>query len=139
MARSSRLLLFAALALAAGTGLRIPRIEAAEPLDNDELIAAAEFEGFPDKDSHSGLFCDVIAAGSSSLVQPAQYRIVVSGARPTLRLAIFDGNAAGFWDQNSRNNDSAGVPIPDGSVVEYDLAADGPSAPAFPANPFRPR
>ncbi len=52
--------------------------QAAEPFDNDELVAGAEFQGLPDRDSHSGVFHDLIADGNSSLSQPARFVITCS-------------------------------------------------------------
>src|SRR5262245_2032856 len=64
--------------------------------DNDELVAGPEFKGFPDKDTHSGLFLDLIAVGSSSLVQPAYFGVKIPADQTTLRLAVFDGNVGGL-------------------------------------------
>lgn len=140
MGRLARLVQTAPLALMGLLAFSEGRAAIAGPTtdDNDELVAGPEFEGFPDKDTHSGVFCDVIATGSSSLVQPAQYRITVPASQPTLRIAIFDGNAAGLWDQNAREGDGTNV-APDGSVVGYDLAPEGPNTPQYPdlPTPFR--
>jgi hypothetical protein len=116
----------AALALSAAACLLTAPAFAAEPIDNDELVASPDFTGLPDKNSHSGVFLDIIARGSSSIVQEQFYRIIVPGSDPSVRVAIFDGNCAGLWDQNRLENDAAGNPIPDGSVVEYTLLTDGP-------------
>ena len=40
------------------------------------------------------------------------------------------GNAGGMWDQNKIDNDAGGNPVPDGSVVEYDLLTASPALPA---------
>ena len=78
----------------------------AEPFDNDELVAGPEFEGLPDKDSHSGVFLDLVGVGSSSVTHPGTFGILAAAASPTLRVAIFDGNAGGLWDQNLAENDA---------------------------------
>ncbi len=134
MGRYTRLLKAAPLALLGLFGFASSSRPAfaAEPFDNDELVAGPEFRGFPDKDSHSGVFNDIIATGSNSLVQSALYRIVVPASQTSLRVAIFDANSAGLWDQNANIGDGVNVP-PDGSVLGYDLAANGPSAPPYPA------
>ncbi len=136
MGRLTRLFQVAPIALLGLFGFAADRHVAASPAtdDNDELVAGGEFQGFPDKDTHSGVFCDIIAPGSNSLVQTAQYRILIPASTPSLRVAIFDGNSAGLWDQNARQGDGINV-APDGSVVGYDLASEGPSAPPFPAVP----
>src|SRR5438105_350295 len=98
MGRISRCLTFAPLAILAGTSLlAATAAHAAEPFDNDELVAGAEFQGLPDKDTHSGVFLDLIGAGNASIVQPATYGIAIPAATTSLRAAIFDGNAAGLW------------------------------------------
>jgi len=102
--------------------------QAAEPFDNDELVAGAEFQGLPDRDSHSGVFHDLIAGGSSSLSQPARFSITCALDSDRLRLAIFDGNAAGLWDQNLLLNGPDGTPLPDGSVVRYAVTTISPDA-----------
>ena len=136
MARFTRFAKIAPLALLGLLGFTADRRVAASAAtdDNDELVAGSEFQGFPDKDSHSGVFCDVIAPGSNSLVQTAQYRIVVPASQTSLRLAIFDANSAGLWDQNASKGNGT-VVAPDGSVIGYDLASEGPTAPEFPAVP----
>ncbi len=106
-----------ALAAAFGTGARSAPVDAAEPIDNDELVADPEFMGLPDKDSHSGVFLDQLVFGSNSLIQPGEYDIRVPAATTTLRVAIFDGNNGGLWDQNGKTG-----PIPD-SVTQFDLRA----------------
>jgi|GEM_PF-2261783 len=119
----------AALAItAAACSLTAPAF-AAEPFNNDELVAGSEFLALPDKNTHSGVFLDLIALGSSSVTSPNGYGIAVPADRPSLRVAIFDGNAGGLWDQNRIENDAGGNPIPDGSVVEYDLVTASPTAP----------
>ena len=57
----------ASLAVAAVLSLRPQTSSSAEPVDNDELVAGPEFQGLPDKSSHSGVFLDVIGTGSFSL------------------------------------------------------------------------
>ena len=111
--------------------------QAAEPFDNDELVAGAEFQGLPDRDSHSGVFHDLIADGNSSLSQPAQFGVTCSLNTDRLRLAIFDGNAAGLWDQNLLSNGPDGAPLPDGSVVRYVVATDAPDHPGSESRPNR--
>jgi len=104
----------------------VPTAAPAEPVDNDELIASPDFSGRPDKDSHSGVFLDLLASGSSSIVQDGYYRIVVPAGKDALRVAVFDGNGAGRWDQNRAANDADGAPVPFDAVVEYTLLTDGP-------------
>ena len=124
---ASRALSFCLLLVAAGSPGGDAR--AAEPGDNDALVADPAFQGLPDKDSHSGVFLDLIATGSSSIVQPASFGILIPSTTPTLRVAIFDGNAGGLWDQNRLTNDPGGVVVPDGSVVEYTLSTMSPDLP----------
>ncbi len=102
---------------------------AAEPFDNDELVAGSEFLALPDKNTHSGVFLDLIAFGSSSVTGPNVFGIAAPAESTSLRVAIFDGNTGGLWDQNRIENDANGNPIPDGSVVEYDLVTASPTAP----------
>ena len=59
--------------------------------DNDELVAGSEFEGFPDQDTHSGVFCDITPTGSSPPVQPAPYRSTVPASHTPRRVAVFHG------------------------------------------------
>jgi len=129
MRKITRLLTAVPLALFASIGLRATPAHAAEPIDNDELVADAEFQGLPDKDSHSGVFLDQIAVGSSSVTTPDTFLILASASSPTLRIAIFDGNEGGLWDQNLIENDANGLPVPDGSVAEYDLVTSSPDFP----------
>jgi hypothetical protein len=119
----------AALAItAAACSLTAPAF-AAEPFDNDELVAGSEFLALPDKDTHSGVFLDQIAVGSSSVTGPNVFGIAAPPDSTSLRVAIFDGNVGGLWDQNKIQNDANGNPVPDGSVVEYDLVT---ASPLFP-------
>jgi hypothetical protein len=123
----SRALSFCLLLLATGSTTSVA--SAAEPGDNDALVADPAFQGLPDKDSHSGVFLDLIATGSSSIVQPASFGILIPTTTPTLRVAIFDGNAGGLWDMNRLTNDPGGVVVPDGSIVEYTLTTMSPDFP----------
>ena len=129
MGRFLNLLKLAPLALLAGIGFSSTPAQAAEPFDNDELVASPDMVGLPDKDSHSGVFLDVIAVGSNSVTQPNAFGIVIPAATPTLRVAIFDGNCAGLWDQNRIEYDGGGNIVPDGSVVEYTLTTAAPGMP----------
>src|SRR5262249_39586683 len=117
------------LALVVGILAPTSIARAQEPGDNDALVADSAFRGLPDKDSHSGVFLDLIATGSSSIVQPASFGIMIPATTPTLRVAIFDGNAGGLWDMNRLKNDPGGVVVPDGSIVEYTLTTMSPDFP----------
>ena len=46
----------AIFAVAAVLSLRPQESRSAEPIDNDELVAGPEFQGLPDKSSHSGVY-----------------------------------------------------------------------------------
>ncbi|MCC7138438.1 MAG: hypothetical protein IT460_08450, partial [Planctomycetes bacterium] len=130
MRRPVRTLSFAAL-LGAASFVPSLRLANAGPAtdDNDELVADPEFTGLPDKDSHSGVFLDIIAAGSSSIVQDSYYRVVTEPATASLKVLVFDGNCGGLWDQNLIQHGAGSAVLPDGSVVEYDLMTDSPDFP----------
>src|SRR5439155_24197982 len=73
--------------------------------------------------SNSGAFLDIVAPQNQSVVIDANYVIVVPPGRNDLRVAIFDGNCAGLWDQGNPHV-SGGLPVADGSVAQYELATN---------------
>ncbi len=115
---------------------------AVEAVDATAAVTGGGFSGLPhDPGQDNGVFLDILATGSSSLVQPAYFQITTPADAPSVRVAIFDGNVAGLWDQGDIGNNPDGSPqiLRDGgqnAVLEYDLAADGDVADATGFVPF---
>jgi hypothetical protein len=104
---------------------------AVEAVPAGPAVAGPEFTGLPDKDPSSGVFLDIVAPGSSSFVAPSYFQIVVAPDATSLRVAVFDANVAGLWDQGGLQSAPDGTPsllrtsAGRNAVVHYDLAADG--------------
>jgi hypothetical protein len=135
--RGAALAAAAALAFAGSRADSVRSFAADPPDDNDEVVAdtATEFlEGIPDRDSHSGVFLDVIGAGNDSIrstLNPSLFRITFGKDVTVPKVFVWDGNNAGRWDQSAL---SSAFPLVDRPpirdvVTDFDLVTDGAAPP----------
>ncbi len=94
----------------------------------DALVA--DLQGLPDVRSDSGAFLAQVATGNHSITAPSHFRIRLPAAAATLRLAVFDGNNAGLWDQNLVDGPAVDA------VVRYELRAEPAPGSPPPADPI---